>query len=48
MLEGVVKKFEDYIQRETLSVSVGYGLQREYIECNINGEKLNISVEVVK
>jgi hypothetical protein len=29
-------------------VSVGYGLQREYIECNINGEKLNISVEVVK
>lgn len=48
MLEGVVKKFEDYIQRETLSVSVEYGLQREYTECNINGEKLNISVEVVK
>lgn len=48
MLEDVVRKFSDYIQKETLAVNIEYDTQREYIECNINGEKLNIAVEVVK
>ncbi len=48
MLEDVVRKFSDYIQKETLAVNIEYDTQREYIECNINGEKFNIAVEVVK
>lgn len=47
-LEDVVSKFSDYIQRETLAVKVEYNVKREYTECNINGEKLNIAVEVAK
>lgn len=48
VLEDIVRKFSDYIQRETLAVRIDYDVQREYTECNINGEKLNIDVEVVK
>ncbi|MDP4178473.1 MAG: isoleucine--tRNA ligase [Bacillota bacterium] len=48
MLENVVKKFEDFIKKETLTVGVTYGSERQYTECSINGEKFNIDVEVVK
>jgi isoleucyl-tRNA synthetase len=48
MLEEIVKSFADYIQHETLANSIVYNAEREYTECNINGEKLNIAVEVVK
>jgi isoleucyl-tRNA synthetase len=48
MLEEIVKSFADYIQHETLANSIIYNAEREYTECNINGEKLNIAVEVVK
>lgn len=48
MLENVVKKFEDFIKKETLTVEVVYGGERQYTKCSINGEKFNIDVEVVK
>ena len=48
MLEGVVKKFQDAIMRDTLSVEVCYGADVAYTECSVNGEKLNLAVEVVK
>lgn len=48
MLEEIVKGFADYIQHETLANNIVYDAEREYTECNINGEKLNMTVEVVK
>jgi isoleucyl-tRNA synthetase len=48
MLQAVVKKFEDVIKRETLTVDVIFNAEKEYVETNINGEKLNLTVEVVK
>lgn len=48
MLEAVVEKFENHIMRETLAVEVVYNAAREYSEANINGEKLNLAVEVVR
>lgn len=48
MLEEIVKGFADYIQHETLANNIVYDAEREYTECNINGEKLNMAVEVVK
>jgi len=48
MLENIVKKFADHIMRETLAVDIAYNAPKEYTECNINGEKLNMAVEVVK
>ena len=49
MLLDVVKKFEDTIKKETLTVEVVYGYAgRSYTETTINGEKLNMDVEVVK
>lgn len=48
MIENIVKKFENNIKKETLSVNVFYNEQIQYTECNINGEKLNMAVEVVK
>ena len=48
MLEKVVKQNEEVIKHDTLAVEVVYGVDREtYTETNINGEKLNIDVEVV-
>ena len=46
-LEAVVKKFDERIKKETLSMDVIYNANREYNNCNINGEKLDIAVEVV-
>ena len=49
MLLDVVKKFEDTIKKETLTVEVVYGsTDRSYTETTINGEKLNMDVEVVR
>ncbi|GLC31049.1 isoleucine--tRNA ligase [Clostridium omnivorum] len=48
MLEKVVEKFENHIMRETLAVEVVYNAERDYNEANINGEKFNLAVEVVR
>lgn len=48
MLENIVKKFSDFIMKETLSAEIVYGAEKTYTECSINGEKLDIAVEVVK
>ena len=49
MLLDVIKKFEDTIKKETLTVDVVCNEQNiEYTESTINGEKLNMSVKVVK
>jgi isoleucyl-tRNA synthetase len=49
MLEVVVKKFEEQIKHDTLADNVFYNETRtNYTETSINGEKLNIDVEVVK
>ena len=48
-LENVVKKYEDIIKHDTLAKNVLYNEEnKEYAETTINGEKLNIFVEVVK
>ena len=47
MLEKVIKENEKLIKHDTLAVEVVYDKEREtYTETNINGEKLNIDVEV--
>ena len=48
MLIDVIKKFEDTIKKETLTVEVVYGAEADYTETTINGETLNMTVEVVK
>ncbi len=49
MLEKVVKKFEDTIKHDTLATEILYNVERkDYVETPINGEKLNIDVEVIK
>ena len=48
MLESIVKKFSDFIMKETLAVNIIYGEKKEYIECIINGEKFNIALEISK
>ena len=49
MLEEVVKKYADEIKRETLALSIEYNKQRDtYIDTNINGEHMNLDVEVAK
>ena len=48
MLQAVVKKFEDIIKKETLTVDVVFGSEKASTEYNINGEKLNMGVEVIK
>ena len=49
MIEKVIKQNEELIKHDTLTLEVVYNKERnEYTETNINGEKLNIDVEVVK
>ena len=49
MLEGVIKKFEDTIKKDTLAENIFFNETRvNYNECKINGEILKIDVEVVK
>ena len=48
-LENVIKKYEDIIKKDTLANNIFYNEKgREYVDTNINGEKLKISVEVIK
>ncbi|GAA0180781.1 isoleucine--tRNA ligase [Clostridium sediminicola] len=48
MLINTIKKFEEHIMKETLSVEVKYNESREYNEYKINGEMLKVAVEVVE
>lgn len=48
MLLDVVKKFEDVIKKETLTVEVLYNETSDYTETVVNGETLNINAVVVK
>ena len=46
MLENVIKKFAEQIQRDTLANEIIYNAERNnYTETSINGEKLQIEVE---
>ena len=46
-LETVIKKFEDVIKKDTLTVEVFYNKEHNgYTEVNINGENLQLDVEV--
>ncbi len=48
-LEAVIKKYEDTIKHDTLADNIKYNSTRDtYTETNINGEKINIDVEVIK
>ena len=48
-IEEVIKRHEDEIKKETLTLEVKYNKEREnYADTNINGEHVNIDVEVVK
>ena len=44
----VVKKYADVIKKETLTVEISYNGEVEYANFNINGESLDMAVEVVK
>jgi isoleucyl-tRNA synthetase len=48
MLEKVIEKFEDTIKKETLAVELFYNKEADYTESSINGEKLNLFVEVTE
>ena len=48
MLEGIVRKFEDTIKKETLAVDISYNSEHEYGDFNINGNNLKMAVEVVR
>lgn len=47
MLLAVIKKFEETIKKETLTCEVIYNAEADYSEVVINGETLNMTVEVV-
>ncbi|HSL85317.1 MAG TPA: DUF5915 domain-containing protein, partial [Bacteroidales bacterium] len=47
-LMDIMKKHEDHLKKETLTLEVKYGEDHAYEEFNINGEMLNIGVEVSK
>ena len=49
LIENVIKKHEEEIKSETLALTVKYNEDRkEYVDTNINGEHINLDVEVVK
>ena len=49
MLENVIKQNAELIKHDTLAVEIVYDADRaDYTDTNINGENLNIDVEVVK
>ncbi|MHC1683870.1 MAG: isoleucine--tRNA ligase [Clostridiaceae bacterium] len=48
MLEEIVRKYEELIKKETLTVEVFYNDSKEYTKNKINGEELDMAVEVVK
>ncbi|SHK45540.1 Isoleucyl-tRNA synthetase [Hathewaya proteolytica DSM 3090] len=48
MLEDIIRKYEDTIKKETLTVNILFDEESDYKEIKINGETLNLNVEVVK
>ena len=48
MLLNVIKKFAEVIKKETLTQEIVYNEEANYTETVINGEKLNMTVEVIK
>lgn len=49
MLEDVIKKNEELIKHDTLAVALIYDKDKDtYTEMNINGENLNMDVEIVR
>ncbi len=49
MLESVIKANANLIKHDTLALNIIYNAERpEYTETNINGESLNIDVEVIR
>ena len=48
MLISVIEKFKDTIKKDTLTVEIISGAERDYTETVINGEKLNLDVEINK
>lgn len=48
MLIGVINKYSDVIKRETLTQEIAVDEKADYTETIINGEKLNMTVEVIK
>ena len=48
MLLDVIKKFAEVIKKETLTQEIVYNEEANYTETVINGEKLNMTVEVIK
>ena len=49
MLENIIKENEETIKKETLTLEIiNRESQQHCTECNINGEKVNIGVEVAK
>ncbi|MBE6066302.1 MAG: isoleucine--tRNA ligase [Clostridium lundense] len=47
-LENVVKKFEDNIKKETLSMEIKYNENLQYVDTKINGEEFKLQVQVIK
>ena len=48
MLIDVIKKFQDTIKKETLTKEIVFNGEADFVEVTINGEKLDMTVEVVK
>ena len=49
MLESVVKENEELIKHDTLALEIVYNAEKENMtKTNINGEELDVDVEVVK
>ncbi|MDF2699958.1 MAG: isoleucyl-tRNA synthetase [Haloplasmataceae bacterium] len=48
MLLNVIRKFEEVIKKETLTLEIVYNSEKDYLESNINGENLAIIIEVIK
>ncbi|MHC1720209.1 MAG: isoleucine--tRNA ligase [Clostridiaceae bacterium] len=48
MLQEIIKKHDDTIKKETLTVEIIHNAEKEYTEFNINGENLNMFVEVTE
>lgn len=47
-LMRIMKEHEDHLKKEVLAVEVHYGESHEMNEFNINGENINMGVEVIK
>lgn len=47
LLEGVIKKFQETIKNDTLTDNIFVNEEKSYVETNINGEKLNMTVEKI-